>query len=279
MAYSQFDATKPVGTDTGPVVPATANVNDKALRDGIITGQMHGFLFSASGGTARQPAIMLWKNGVVWLRATITWGTTSGEKYNIKEVVWALSLNSGVAYDQIDDQVFTYDAAGNLTATTAAGGFSSWLISLIGRMGNAEDNIVANIAGINAFGTMADQNANAVAIADGYAELTYEREKTLALGALNASQAINWKAQGVVTVTVTGASATFTYSNLPPGGNGGMSGGLLVKVVNGGLATNLFGSAKKPAGFSLSSAATDWVALMCVDGTTPEITGVTKAVA
>lgn len=279
MAYSQFDSTKPVGTDTGPNVTATANVNDKALRDAIITGQMHGFAFSASGGTARQPTTMLWKNGAIWLRAVVTWGTTGGETYNIKEVVWSLSVNTGGAYDQIDDQVFTYDTAGNLTATTNSGGFTSWLISLIGRVGVNEANIAAALGTTSGLGSMATQNANAVAIAGGFAELAYEREKTTLLGNLAGAIAIDWKVQGVVTVTVTAAGATFTYANLPPGGAGGMSGGLLVKVTNGGLATNLFGSARKPAGFSLSSAGTDWVALMCVDGATPEVTGVTKAVA
>jgi hypothetical protein len=236
-------------------------------------------LFSASGGTARQPTTMLWKNGAIWLRAVVTWGTTGGETYNIKEMVWSLSLNSGGAYDQIDDQTFTFDTAGNLTATTAAGGFTSWLMSLIGRVGVNEANIATALASVGGYGSMALQNANAVQISGGSAELSYEREKTTLLGNLAGSVAIDWKAQGVVTVTVTAAGATFTYANLPPGGAGGMSGGLLVKVVNGGLATNLFGSAKKPAGFSLSNPGTDWVAMMCVDGTTPEVTGVTKAVA
>lgn len=279
MAYSQFDATKPDGSvDTGPAVPDNANINDKALRDAIITGQMHGFVFSVTGGTARQPGTMLWKNGAVWLKVVLTWGTTSGAKYNITEAVWSLSINSGSAYDQIDDQTFTYDSSGNLTATTAAGGFSSWLISLIGRIGLLEDAATSLNASIAGLGTISTQDADAVNITGGAAELDYEREKTTVLGNLNASQAINFKAQGVVTVTVTGSSATFTYSNLPPGGNGGMSGGLLFKVTNGGLATNLFGSAKKPSGFSLSTSGTDWVALMCVDGSTPEVTGVTKAV-
>jgi hypothetical protein len=150
---------------------------------------------------------------------------------------------------------------------------------LIGRIGINEDNIAGFLGAINSFGSMASQNANAVAISGGFAELTYERERVAALGNVNAAVSIDWKAQGIVMLTVNGAGAAFTYTNLPAGGNGGMGGGLLFKVVNGGLATNLFGTVRKPAGFSLSSAAVDWVSMVCADGVMPEIIGVTKAVA
>jgi hypothetical protein len=278
MSYTQFDATKPDGADSGPQIPDTANANDKALRDAIMMGQMPGFAFSCSGGTARQPATMLWTNGATILKAALTWGSSGGSDYNVTAVTWSLSTNGGGAYDAIEAQTFTYDSNGNLTATANAGGFGSWLMSLIGRIGVVEAEIVALLADNAALGTMSTQNANAVAITDGSAQLTYEREKISAIGNLNASHAIDWTAQGVVTVTVTGSSAAFTYSNLPSGGNGGMAQALLFKVTNGGLATSLFGSAKKPAGFSLSSGATDWVSVVCVDGTTPEVVGVTKNV-
>lgn len=286
MAYTQFDSTKPVGTDTGPNFATSANANDKALRDAIIMGAMHGFLFSvtAGTGTAKQPQYMFWKNGTIWLRATLTWGTTGGQKYNITQIVWDLSINSGSDYTtapggNMDTMTLTYDSSGNLTATTGDGAFVSWLMSLIGRMGLAEDNITTLLADVATLGTMSTQNANAVAITGGTLETTYSREKTTVLGNLNASQAIDWKAQGVVTVTITGSSAVFTWSNLPPGGSGGMSGSLLMRIVNGGLSSGLFANARVPAGFTLSTSGTDWVSLMCVDGTTPEVTGAGKAVA
>lgn len=288
MAYTQFDATKPVGTDTGPNFATSANANDKALRDAIIMGAFHGFLFSVvvGTGTAKQPQYMFWKNGTIWVRATVTWGSSGGSNYNITQIVWDLSINGGSDYTtapggNIDTQGFTYDTNGNLTATTGDGGITSWLLSLIGRMGVAEGNITSLLASVAALGSMSLQSAAAVAITGGTADLNREREKTLVVAALTGAQNLDWNAYGVFVITVTGAGANFTYSNLPPGGNGGMSGGVIIKLTNGGLATSvssLLGSAKKPAGMTLSAAATDWIALMCVDGTTPEVTGVTKAV-
>src|SRR6266511_1499841 len=115
MAYTQFDATKPDGaTQAGSAFSTSTNANDKALRDAILSGAMHGFVFSVSGGTAAEPATLFWKNGTTWLRATITWGTTGGEDGQMKTIVWDLSINSGTDYTTapggaIDTQTLTYD--------------------------------------------------------------------------------------------------------------------------------------------------------------------------
>lgn len=135
------------------------------------------------------------------------------------------------------------------------------------------DEIDANVL-MTIFNWILSQvNANALPIGStSLPEFTYERESITALGNLNASQAINWLSQGFVTVTVTGASATFTYTNLPA--TNGQA--ILFRVTNGGLATNLFGAAIVPAGFALSVAGVDWVSVACVDGTNVEVIGLTK---
>lgn len=291
--YTAYDSTKPDQATQGGVAYGNSDkANQIALEGAAIAGASMGWSFAQyiGSGTAEQPQYLVWSKGVFRQRATLTWGASAGGTGNITAITWEVSQDSGSTPNATGTwasmgtaQAFTYDANGNLQTASNAGGFVQFLAYLLGKvkvlLSSFNTHTGAAINTVHSGGTMALQNANNVAVTGGYAELSYERNKTTALGSLNASQGIDWKAQGFVTVTVTGASATFTYTNLPPGGNGGMSGALMFKVVNGGLATNLFGSAKKPTGFTLSSAATDWVALACVDGTTPEVVGVTKAVA
>jgi hypothetical protein len=281
MAYTAFDPANPAGTQNGTAVPDSARNNGKAVRDAVLMGAMDGFVFSVSGGTAAQPATMFWKNGVIWMRATITWGAGTGTDGNPTTIVWELSVNSGGVYDTIDTQTFTWDTSGNLTATTGSGSWMSWLSGLLGKVKTVVAGLAAHIAltgtSVHGLGTMSTQAASAVAITGGSAALTYERETKVALGSITSSTAINWAAGGMFTVTAGSAGAALTHSNLPSGSVGFVT----LDITNGGVATTLFTGLKWPGGtvqaFTVSGR--DILALMCHDGAVVNVVGLLKGMA
>ncbi|HEY0818127.1 MAG TPA: hypothetical protein VGD46_05065 [Rhizobacter sp.] len=118
MAYTQFAKDKPVITDTGGQVVDATRTNAMALRDAIQMGVMPNWTFTTSGGTAEQPDVITYANGVERLRLTITWGSTGGTVGNPTVIAYAYSGNSGGAYDAIATATNTYDSNGNMTGTT-----------------------------------------------------------------------------------------------------------------------------------------------------------------
>ena len=80
MAYTGLDLTKPDGaTQNGAQVLQSVRDNQRALRDMIVAGFAPGWGMTPSGGTAEQPAQVLYNNGPERLRAALTWGSTGGE--------------------------------------------------------------------------------------------------------------------------------------------------------------------------------------------------------
>jgi len=279
MAYTDFDVTKPDGaTQAGTAHGNSTKANGAALRDSIMMGQMKGFVFSVSGGTAAQPTTMLWKNGAIWLKGEVTWGSGAGQDGNITQIIWSLSLNSGGAYDAIGTQVLAYDTSSNLTTTTVAGGFVAWLMSYMGKWfklrADTDAHIAATGASVHGLASMALQSAAAVAITGGTAILTTEREVSVNLGNVNSSTAVNWALAGHFYATITGASGAFTFSNLPPAGQVGY---IALELTNPGVSTfaNLFPSVKKSGGVAptLTVAGRDIFSLMCRDGATVNLVG------
>lgn len=126
MAYTAFDATKPdATTQTLTQMGQSMRDNARAVRDYLATlGALPGWNYSVSGGSAEQPAIAYYKNGVEWIKVTLTWGTTGGSAGAVTKAVYQYSANSGGAYDNMVDAAgnyvlnLTYDTAGNCTATT-----------------------------------------------------------------------------------------------------------------------------------------------------------------
>lgn len=122
MSYTSFDKTKPVTSpDTRQQTIDAIRNNQNALRDSLVAGTMSGWNYSVSGGTAEQPQYMYFKNGVEWIRATLTWGTTGGSDGNVTIMVLHYSGNSGGAYDAFTPYstcTYAYDSSGNLTTST-----------------------------------------------------------------------------------------------------------------------------------------------------------------
>lgn len=120
MPYNSFTNDKPIGTDTGPQAIDYARNNLMAMRDAVNMGTMKSWNYSKTDGTgtAEQPQYIFYKNGTLWLRATLTWGTVGGEAGNVTVAVWAYSTNSGGAYDTIGTETIAYDASANVVSTT-----------------------------------------------------------------------------------------------------------------------------------------------------------------
>jgi hypothetical protein len=275
-AYTAFDAAKPAGSQTGPNFAASATANDVALWYCVVMGgNAPGFVASKSGGTTEEPGYYTFTNGAQIVRATNTW--TSG---NLTQQVWEVSQDTGGTYASVCTQTFTYDGTtGALTATTGAGGMSSFFGYVVGKLKALKTAYDAHAAAtgssVHGLGTIATQAASAVNITGGTASVTIEREAKTALGNVSGSTSINWNSGGLFTATVTGSSGAFTHSNLP----NGVVGYVTLEVTNGGLASSLL-TAQKPGGAALSwtSSGKDIVTLMCHDGSTVEVVGFSKDV-
>lgn len=289
MALVAFDNANPSGGQAGTALPASALGNDKALLDAVIFGQMPGWVFSVSGGTASEPAQMHWRNAAlnVWFRASITWGTTGGNNGQMTAITWEKSINGGVDWTSgtggsYGSEVLSYDASGNLQTTTVMAGMLSWLLSYIGKL----KQHAAATSGVHGLGTMASQSAAGVAITGGNIQgvtiiasngtFFYEREASINKGNISGSTSIDWSAGGHQFMTVTGAGATLTHANLP----NAVVGFVTLEVTNGGLATSLLTGCKFVGGVApvFTNPGKDFVTLMCRDGATVNVVGFAKDV-
>jgi hypothetical protein len=121
MPYVLYDKTKPAGSSNGTLTLQEVRNNLLAIRDAaIMGGGFYGWNMAASGGTAQQPATLTYSSGTERVRATLTWGTTGGSAGSVTVAAYAYSSNSGTDYDAIGTKAITYDASGNVTATSWA---------------------------------------------------------------------------------------------------------------------------------------------------------------
>lgn len=117
--YIDFDPDTPDWTtQTGTEFAQSVRDNQAALRDMVVLGSFPGWNLSVSGGTAEQPAILLRSKGTERLRASVTWGTSGGEDGNPTVILYEYSNDSGVTYSAIGTNTITWDADGNVVATT-----------------------------------------------------------------------------------------------------------------------------------------------------------------
>ena len=282
--YVAFGVTKPAGSSTGPTFANDANSNDVALWYAIISGSVPGFVFSitAGTGTAEQPQFYFFTNGVQKVRATNTWGVTSGGTGNITQQIWDVSQDTGATYANVCTQTFTYDASGNITATTAAGAMQVVFYYLIGKVKAllAAFNTHAATAGtgVHSLGTMSTQTASAVAVTGGAIDGTIiggttpaassvvtQKETAFNRGNLTGAVTIDWSAGGYQYATVTG-NCTITWSNLPAAGS---AQGLTLELTNGGAFTVAYAVTPKwPGGVAptYTAAGIDIMEFLCRDG-------------
>lgn len=117
--YTQFIPDKPVIADNGDIVINNTRENLMATRDAVVAGVMPGWDFTriVGGGSDEEPDSITYKNGVEWIRLTITWGTTGGDDGNPTVIVYEYSANSGGLYHPMGTLTNTYNGLGTLTAS------------------------------------------------------------------------------------------------------------------------------------------------------------------
>ena len=125
MAYTPFNAAVPTVAQTRQAAVDAMRTNIQAMRDCLVgTGIVQGFNYSVSGGTASQPALLLYKRAAEWIKVALTWGSTGGEDGNVTKMAFYYSSDSGSNYYGMADVTngyyvctIAYDADGNVTTT------------------------------------------------------------------------------------------------------------------------------------------------------------------
>lgn len=114
MAYAHLDTEKPnPGSQSPSAALDSVRNNLAALAHALIlNGTLYGFNYSKSGGSAEEPATLLYKKGVIWFRVQLTW--TNGE---LTQSIYSVSPDSGSSYDTIGRKTIAYDSSGNLVST------------------------------------------------------------------------------------------------------------------------------------------------------------------
>lgn len=120
MAYTKFANNKPDIADDGTAVVDNTRDNLEALRDNIVTGVMPDWPLDTVTGPSDEPTELIWKNGVLWLRAQITWGSAGGADGNPTSITYSFSGNSGGAYDTIATLTLSYNTGGDCTGSSWA---------------------------------------------------------------------------------------------------------------------------------------------------------------
>jgi hypothetical protein len=93
-----------------------------ALRDAIVAGALVDWWMTPSGGTAEEPAQIIYEKSRTGdreaVRLTVTWGTTGGEDGSPTTIVYAYAPDYPTlagGWDTIGTATMTYDANGNMT--------------------------------------------------------------------------------------------------------------------------------------------------------------------
>lgn len=125
MAYTPYNQAQPTTAQTRQAGVDAMRTNMVALRDILAAGGLvPGFDYSASGGSAEQPAQIFFKRGAEWIRIDLAWGSSGGADGNVTKAAYYYSANSGGLYDPMADAAgeyvahLSYDANGNLTTLT-----------------------------------------------------------------------------------------------------------------------------------------------------------------
>ncbi len=115
MPYTAFDQTKPdAATQNGTAFGTSTRSNLNAIRDAcIMGGGFPGWNMSKSGGSASEPAQIIYAKGTERVRASLTWAGGL-----VTQSVYAYSANSGGLYETIGTVTLTWDGSNNLTSTT-----------------------------------------------------------------------------------------------------------------------------------------------------------------
>jgi len=117
MAYTYFDGTKPVDTDTGPVVVQTIRDNFNSAMDQMLTFGWIRYNVSNTydgNGNVTQSVMTNVQNSNDKIRVNYTYDANS----NVTVSEYRRSTNGGSTWDNIGKHTYTYDSNDNMTAAT-----------------------------------------------------------------------------------------------------------------------------------------------------------------
>jgi hypothetical protein len=213
--------------------------NQLALRDSVLMGGIAGFQYSRTigTGTAEEPQYEFLKNGLIWIRATMFYSGIGNPATSFVEV----STDGGTSYSSQSAVAYALDSALNPTGSSGGGGGASlhgaWLVSLIGKFKQLRASVLAHFAAttasrVHGMGTLAAQDASAVAITGGNATLD-----RLIVGGIRGAAPSSGTAAGAVTLDwrfssyalVVSGPLAFTWANLP---GSAQSAGLALHIYN-----------------------------------------------
>jgi Neuraminidase (sialidase) len=84
------------------------------LRAAVVSGTLFGYNGTPSGGTASQPAQILYAKGVEQIKEVITWGTIGGAAGNPQAIVYSYSNDTGATWAAIGTLTYSFDSTGNV---------------------------------------------------------------------------------------------------------------------------------------------------------------------
>jgi hypothetical protein len=125
--YTAFNSTKPdpASTDGGGTTLDHVRRNLLAVRDMVIMyGMVPGWNYSYSGGTAEQPADVLFTKSISGVNHKVKLTHTYNGDGTVQKVACYYSADNAATWDNLDDdagnfvQTFTYDGSANLIAST-----------------------------------------------------------------------------------------------------------------------------------------------------------------
>ena len=232
-----FDGTKPSGSDTGANFASSANANDLALRDMVVTGGdgSLAWSYSQSGADPFRPVTITLANGTQRERWALTW---SGN--DITQITASYSPNSGTSWTTLG--VFTYSVSGaNVTGGNVGSMLLARLVALTSLTYTNNGSIAGHIAtgtGAHGIGSLAAQNANSVAITGGsIADVSLQyivaRGRTVNLGNISGATYIDLNAGDVFYGTVVG-NTQFYLLNVISGAAPNPAGSFTLELTNPG---------------------------------------------
>lgn len=171
--YIPFDQDVPAGTDTPPIYAGDDLSNIRALRDAVVCGFMPGWSYALD--VADPPAYAEWTHpgGQIKFRMIQTYG--SGTPAFSDSVRWDYSENAGGAWSTISTggtpSAITTNSIGSILTVDKDAGMWVLAISAFNRNRFSEYSTGVHIGSsgtaVHGLGTMATQNADAVAISGG----------------------------------------------------------------------------------------------------------------
>ena len=102
--------------DSAATAEAAAAETLSGIAGKVRGGELVNWDLTPSGGTADQPAVLLYTRATEQVRQTITWGTSGGADGNPTQVVHEYSDDSGSTWSTLGTETITYDSSGNVTA-------------------------------------------------------------------------------------------------------------------------------------------------------------------